>query len=461
MQDIFTSLEKEGKRYLAIRTGILSGSKAVRKLYRDKLPEGYVIQEDSYFSWKPGGWETLDNEICLIGDYLEGMPLSAVLQLPPSQSLRRIQELYNALTVAEQNSISPQEITFHSLFFLESGGILFIPAKLDTQHPVLSHPDCSTPSSAKTYAVTYLLYTILCGEQPYPEQRDTKGPSVFSSVEVISPLYFQPALSPEASHWITTGIKRPAANRIKPSNMDALFAEIFSKIDDGRIQFPINPAAGLDRERRKRDLKFHMAAGIHSRLPLLAVAGIVALIAGFFMVSGLGGNQNGLDFTSLDSTEIVQLYYSSLNTLDHETMEGITAERAASGEIREVLHVALNEKVQMAHSLGDGIVTPQEYLDGAELGQMQVVYGISDVSIERIEDNGTTRTYRVELIKWSPFQPPADSPDSPEQTIRPPDIDRIRRGDTLQLEYRDDQWYITSIAFELLEQLPVLERPES
>jgi hypothetical protein len=108
--------------------------------------------------------------------------------------------------------------------------------------------------------------------------------------------------------------------------------------------------------------------------------------------------------------EVVELFYTSINTLDNTTMEDCLDRKLDIAEVRETLHLYVISKVRMAYEGTSGFYSAQEWVDNGRppLEGTEMIYGIAELEINReMED-----TYRVTYEKWitsSGDDPEADS----------------------------------------------------
>lgn len=466
----FTRIEKQNQQYLAIRTGMKAGAKGIQKLYQDGLPQGYIIRDNQVTTWHSNGWHTQDNEIFLYGEYRSGTELSAIWNQDPVNGIRIIRQLHTALCTARNANSNLPVLSYHSVYLLDDGGFLFIPRRVaETIHSylspeesleevdALSHPGCTMPEHQHGFTLLSLLYSIICGEQPFAATSSLERTSLLTHYSVIPPHFFQPQIPLIISEEIATALMQPTEKMPTASKMESLLDTIQTAAEQNKLQFPPQPVEQLDKERKKRAYRYRMHAGIEANKGrLLLLAASIVVVATLFVTRTTSPSDSS-GHERLSAGDTVELFYESFNTLDHLVMDEITARGVASQEIREVMHMNLSSRLQRGYFQIDGIVTPQQYLAGVDLTETQQIYGISDLTIDRkplYDSTNGKQAFQVSFIHWSP-----QMHDDIESEILVSDIQRIKQYNRTTVEKSNrDRWIITSITTESTEELEPIKR---
>ncbi|MFW6362835.1 MAG: hypothetical protein ACOC0D_03220, partial [Spirochaeta sp.] len=443
----FTVIEKDGREHLAIRTGMKTGSKGVQKLYQEGLPKGYVISDDRITVWNAKGWQAIDGEIYLYGDYYKGEPLAEIENSPKLEALHYIERLHHALTIADQKHIEVPIISYRSVLFLESGGVLFIPARVaETIHSYLSsedalteverlsHPDCVRPEDKHGFTVLTLLYSLLCEEPPFPAENSLERTDLLSYYQVLPPEYFQAGLDTKVSRTIAAALCNPADKMPSPKRIYEILQHVRTLIEQEKIRFPPQPIPDLEKERRKRLFRHRFQASLQrNKTRWILIGGAVMLV--MLMLTTRYGSSDGPDYSVLNPEQVIESFYQGFNSRDHLMMDELTTEKAANTEIREVMQMYLTSSIQMGYTQQQGLLTPQEYMDAGEsAGPTQNVYGITELSLSHRQSDAEQEIYQVSFVKWNPLiEDYSDTPPGTEAELRGPDIERTRRVDRVRV----------------------------
>ncbi|MFQ3547707.1 MAG: hypothetical protein SNJ56_05160 [Termitinemataceae bacterium] len=152
-----------------------------------------------------------------------------------------------------------------------------------------------------------------------------------------------------------------------------------------------------DRERRdilrKRFLKKYRA------FIMLAVGGLAAM--GLIIYTVISDQQQKPTTRGLEPEAVVELYYRSFNTLDHQTMEACVQKGIGKQDIEGVINFFVISRVREAYERKTSIIDPETYRREYErlekLPPGLTVFGIADMQIEPTETVGTSRAIHRHL----------------------------------------------------------------
>jgi hypothetical protein len=134
---------------------------------------------------------------------------------------------------------------------------------------------------------------------------------------------------------------------------------------------------------------------------VLIVAAIAAA-AGIFSSTVLRNLLAPRSTRGLSPREVVETFYRSVNTLDHERMQDCIAGRAGRQLIDQVVHVYVVSRVNLGYE-GRSLIRSAEDWDRAGRPQVnppESVFGVTDLDIQPLE--GVEASFRVSYRLWIP-----------------------------------------------------------
>ncbi|GAB6091024.1 hypothetical protein [Spirochaeta dissipatitropha] len=460
MKNIF--VPDQSSHCLYILSGAESDSVESRRLYKQGLPEGTIIHFDDLevrnsTVWKPNIWTERGGEMALTGPYLEGLPFESILTDTFHAVIYKLRKLNSAYAYAEEHSIHLPAPGQESVYFLDNGSIFFVPRNLaysfepaDSQLPHIHSDHDHSPFCQ--YSILSLCTRLLSGTM----NQNT------DPYEGINPYYYQPGLPAEISEQINQSLLKKKT--LASEQIDGILETIDKLSAQQHFQLPPEESPKLQTAIRIYKIKTRISRFINQKRSKIYTSAVLLAAILFLYLSGLGTPLQEEDFSNLGPREIVRLYYESFNSLDHQTMDRITAGRTAQNEIRSILQIDLADKTSRGHTARRSIIAPEEYLEGNIPGRFQNIYGITDISIKELSRSTSSAEYYVEATQWAPAEISLSEVQNAEEyeriMLQSPDIRRIRRGDYLRLQYSRRGWQIQQLEFNQIEELPAILRSD-
>lgn len=170
-----------------------------------------------------------------------------------------------------------------------------------------------------------------------------------------------------------------------------------------------------------------------------AAAVAVVLLAAFSIVK----SRAALPTTAgMNPREVIETYYDSFGTLDHQLMEACVVRGAGKNDINMTANYFVINRVRQAYEANAPplLVSARQWQEAGGGPVDSQVFGVTGLALEPLtgEDSGAVR-YRAAYILWIPGQ------ENPETagTARLPQ--GYRHTDTITLERKKDKWRISKI----------------
>ena len=453
------TLRHEGKTYLGVPTGMTGGHHALKALTALRDQPGWIVQGNILKEWYFSDFIRNDGEVCLCGPFLKGTALDEILERKPEDSIPYISRLIRALLLLQERSIELFSFQSDGVLFLEDGGVFFFPPEImhkimDSRsqgykiqaHELINHPYLKGEERA-SFTIAILLYRLITGKFPFSGATDGEIRDKMRNFDVLSPHLVRPEIKPAISEsleksfgksktltlhdwdrivssWITEGIYR----EIPSEERDALLARAKEQEEKSILSY--------------RSRIFWEKNG--KKVLLISAAVIVfGLIAGSFVKRALEPRST----KGFSEEQVINAFYTSINTLDHMTMQDCVIGGAGKQEINEAINLYVISKQTTAYEGKSYIVPADEWVKKGkpELNPPYFVHGVTDLKITR-ERGGPEPVFLATYTRWSRKEvgegQPTDSTLSASTRIK----------DRLSLKQDKKDWVIFKI--DRLESIP-------
>src|SRR6056297_1500642 len=173
-----------------------------------------------------------------------------------------------------------------------------------------------------------------------------------------------------------------------------------------------------------------------------------ALIVLAFFASPFVKNAFEPDITEgLAPTEVIELFYLSQNSLDHEAMNECTSSSTGKAYINQVTTLFVISRVRQGIEMKDVFTSAPEWIAAGlpELKDSSFVFGISDL---KIRATGKNRQFEVSFIQWSTLPPKAEGLTSEEEMAEVASTGKVqafRVKETVNMTETSKGWKIDRI----------------
>ncbi|MFW5729231.1 MAG: hypothetical protein ACOCYG_06160, partial [Spirochaetota bacterium] len=429
-------IERHGNEYLGITTYIPTNSFAVTKLTTQRRDDGFIVRGEEVETWKANGFTEYAGRLFLYGPYLEGRTLSEIIRGNADDVLPYLSRLARAMQVLQsQRAITPY-IHTRGIIFLNGGGVLFLPRDLmksirDFQSPtdriefreLYRHPDVPTEQEP-SFALAVTAYRCLTGSFPYNAETEEDLRERMRTGHVERPMYIRPEIREDVSNTLHKALLDPSSHLPRLEEWEAHFSEWLREgpyqelPEERRLEIQAKAEAeraGLTRAFRRQEY-------FRRNWKKLVAITLVAILIGTIPATVIYNKLQPSPTAGLPPDEVVRAFYTSITTLDHQTMEGATVDGAGSALIDEVTGVYVFSRMRLAVELREAFADPQQWRDEGMplLEEGRSVYGIANFTVEaQRSPDPEEEVFRVRYEKWSPQQPADEDPTGAE--VRAPE----------------------------------------
>ncbi len=304
---------------------------------------------------------------------------------------------------------------------------------------IFYHPDLDNEKNT-SYFLGTVLYKILTGVFPFTGDTASEIHNQMRVKKLLAPSYLIPDLKPS----ISENIKRCLKEEKEPH----LSLEEWEKEAETYLQTGFKTEIDTDDKNRilikgqkiKENIdRSYKTGNFFRRNWRLMVVGAVSLIALLSVFGSILGNILKPPVTvGLAPEKVIELFYYSQNTFDHDVMEDCTTDDAGKGPINEAISLYVTSRVRSGYETGFRYITYEQWLKIKESGGTPTsdVYGIEKLVITKEE----TDVFTAEYEKWTP-----GVQQSASQSPKPVDPEGLYRKDRLFLLDTGDYWVIYKI----------------
>jgi hypothetical protein len=452
------TIHRDGETYSGFTTGIPTNSFTIRKLAGRSRESGFLVQSNGVFTWKPLGLVEHAGLMYVYGPQAPGIFLDQALSDTTRDRLADVTRIADALTALDERDELPPQIHTQCVVLLDEGGSLVLPAdvvRAIREHQDIgeqlrtverfTHPDRDGTENVGFFLAT-LTYHVLTDRFPFEAESAEELHSRIRGGKPVDPRFYRHSLNPrvaaaligtldgsryeaDASAWAEK-LREWAANGVDIE----LSAEERQKLEQEAQEH----VEKLDRAFRRKEFvrKYWKTA-----LLIAAIAAVVGIVPGTIVRNALKPRVTA-GFTP---AEVVTAFYTSINSLDHMTMEDTVIDGAGRGTIREVMNLFVIDRQRMSVELQSGFVDAQAWRDAGMpvLENGASPYGVANLTIESQPAPEGEQRFTATYERWRPAF--ADEP--PESNTAPsgPGYAGSMVTDDVRLRLDGEDWVIYSI----------------
>lgn len=410
------SIKKDNKIY----SGILL-DKSLKKLALSKLTENkeikcWVIGENDLEEKSFYGITFIKDDQFLYGPDFKGKSLLEILNKPGNKPEKLLIKLVESLILLRNKLGISTEIQSNSVYFLENGKILIISDDIFKKikdissqeynlntYSILNHPYLIDCEEHVSFTIGIILYKILTDTFIYNGKSEDEINSKIRNLEIIEPNLYQPKLKKEISDYLYNFFNRKNYTSVKLENWLKLlknwekqgyFVEVpVNEIDTKKNTLILKQSASLKKynskvfwEKNGKTIFITLTAS------LLSLILILYFLLNYFKPRSTKGYK---------PIEVVEAYYNSFNTLQHNVMEDCIINKADKGAIREVLTLFVANRQTMAYKNISYIIPAYTWDKQGRppLNAPYFLYGIINLKIESINGENNP-VFIADYEKW-------------------------------------------------------------
>jgi len=449
-------LGREGTDVLAIPVGVSRSEFVLTKLAELRKLPAQIIRDGEIAEWRFDGVLKHEGRLYLHGPYLGGVFLEEAIQKSFTAALPYLNRLIRALVALKGRGQILDFIQTDSVYFLEDGGILFLPPslmrELRSMHPepyklrvfeMINHPDIEDTQKSLSFSMAALLYRIILGRYPFEAESEEEIHNLIRHARLLPLSLIEPGFQEDLSKKILAGLNRgqdPAPSLeqwqeiLAACKREGLYRDI-TEMEREQIR------RRAQAELRKTDQAYRRKVFWQKHWKTVAIVAAAIVVAGALAGSLLKTVLAPRETRGFSPREVVETYYQSMNELNHIVMQDCVVDGAGKETIREVVNIYVLSRVSLGYE-GRSHIIPADLWDDQgrpELASPQTVYGITDLELQQ-ERGEPEPVFRASYTKWVP-EPEEELQSDPSAAKGPGFTSRaIRERVYLRLDRKD--WVI-------------------
>jgi hypothetical protein len=426
-------LVEHGVKYLAVPIGGTAKGTALTRILALKSSPGWIAGRGSVREWRFEGLMEKDGSALLYGPHLAGISLGAVLELPLPKALPYLSLLVGALGLLSERSVPWFALQSDAVLFAESGEVLFLPPDITREirdlstfalnrdtYESINHPDLKGEARA-SFSVASLLYRVITGRFPFTGNDAEELHEQARKLDFDAPAGIVPELAQEVSTLVMAGLgrsRRPAvslaewAERLETWQKQALFRVLAPEEKEKSRR-----EAGTRRQTSEKSFRRRMfweknwkIIGIVAFVVVATAAGIGSIVRNVLAPRVTHG---------YPPLKVVETFYTSMNSLDHQAMQACVIGKAGAGEINEVTMLYVTSRVTQGYQGKSTIISAEDWNKGGrpDIESPSTLYGVTGLSIMQ-EQGEPSPVFKVQYDKWNPASAP-DTGNAPRMDVAP------------------------------------------
>ncbi len=424
-------LLREDTEVLAIPVGVSRNEFVLTKLAELRKIPAQIIRNGEFTEWRFEGVLKHQGRLYLHGPYLGGVFLEEAIQKSFPAALPYLIRLIRALEALQRQGRILEFIQTDSVYFLEDGGILFLPPalmrELRSMHPepyklqvyeTINHPDIEEPEKSLSFSMAALLYRTILGRYPFEADKEEEIHNLVRHARLLPPNLIEPGLREDLSREILRGLNRGQ----EPAPSLKQWREILTRCKQEGVYRDITEMEReqiqrkAQAEQRKIDQGYRRKVFWQRHWKTVVIVSVVVVAAGALAGSLLKTVLAPRATRGFSPREVVETYYRSMNDMNHTLMEDCVVDGAGKETIREVVNIYVLSRVSLGYE-GRSHIIPADAWDAQgrpELSAPQTVYGITDLELQQ-ERGEPEPVFRVRYTRWIP-EPAEESPPNSSET---------------------------------------------
>jgi hypothetical protein len=466
------SVERDGETVTGITTGIPTNSFTIRKLASGRRDNGWITRGDELVEWHSRGLMEHSGHIYATGPEARGIFVDDALRDKTRDRVKDLVTIASALATLSGADISIGQIHTRCMLLLEDGGALVLPpdiAQAIREHQDLpgrlrttelfNHPD-QDPSNNAGFFLATITYFVLTGGYPFVADTAEELHGRIRSGKPVHARHRCLTLRTDISDTLASTLSGTAyesspavwAQRILRWSEEGFEAELAeAEREAARVE--------AEAEIQKIDRLFVRNESVRKNWrKWLIIAGIIVAV-GAVPATIIRTALQPRATEGLLPDQVVTVFYSSVNSLDHMTMEDAVVDKAGRALVREVTNMFVIDRqrmgVEMRSALVDAKVWREEGMPPIE--DNRTPYGTYNISLEPLDAPENEAAFRATYERWLPVS--AESPDGPQPLVS---YIGYLMTDELRLRMDKEDWVIYEITSLSVEELDMdLLRQES
>ena len=386
---------------------------------------GYIVRGSVIEEWQVAGRHEYRGRY-IIGPWLAGRSLESRLDDSGPAMLALIGRVVAALRAARTQGIEIDEIDASAVYLLDDGGVLLLPGSISSRqraciseaerrrgYEEINHPIWKGEANL-CFSAAVLAYRAVSGEHPF-RMHDEELPleelrQRMRTGDFIPLRYAAPAVAAdgfdELDQALATEDQSPGLEK-----MAELVHLLKGNLEAGETSSAdrVRREGEAERLRRRLTRKRRAEGFLRRNRVRLIVGALILAVVGSVAGTIIGNALEPPVTRGMSPEEVTRLFYTSMNSFDHMTMEDCVAGDAGKGYIREAMNLYVISRMRQGYEQGrNPYVDVQKWIDAGRppIDPEQALYGIGDLEIRQDGEAQFTVSYE----KWIPNTP--DTPDA-------------------------------------------------
>ena len=407
---------REGREVLVVPIGLGRNEFALTKLKALRTSPGFRIGADGPAERFLEGFYKDEGRLFLYGPWEPGLLLEEVLALGLPQALGFLARLAEALTALGDRL--PESLATDAVRFLDDGAVeLLSPAVMKQVRSLrpetlrrrtfeqVNHPDLKKPGDRLSYFLAALLYRLIAGEYPYAADTEEEVRRRTRELRPTPLTLARPDVKPEVEAAVLAGLGRGQGAAPSTAQWGELLCRsekdgLFRDLPEADRQ-ALAAQAARARATASRAYRRGVFWQRHWKTVLIAVAAAAAV--GVFSGTILKNLLKPRSTRGYSPLQVVETFYRSVNTLDHERMQDCVTGRAGKPLLDQVINVYVISRVNLGYE-GRSLIRSAEEWDKAgrpPVTPPESVFGITDLAITA-EGGEPQPVFRAAYRLWTP-----------------------------------------------------------
>lgn len=453
-----TELIEHGEKYIAVPVGDVARGTGLTRILALKGSPGWLVEGPSVREWRFEGIVEKSGSVFLYGAHVTGIPLSSILGMPVAQALPFLLRLVQTLTLLSERGMPRFPLQTDCVLFTGSDGVLFLPPDVLREirdhsafsltresYESINHPDLKGDAGV-SYSIAALLYRIITGAFPFTGESAEEMHEQARKLEINAPTGVVPELSAEVSALVMAGLgraRRPAVTLAEWADRLAAWQgqELLHAVSPGDREQAVRAAAARHQSASR---SFGRRVFWEKNWRVVAIVAVVVIAA----AAGVGSIVRNVLAPRVtrgySPARVVEAFYSSMNTLDHQTMQACVIGRAGREQINEVTTLYVTSRVTQGYEGRSNVLSAAEWdkQGRPKLVSPATLYGVTGLTLTE-EQPAPAPVFRVTYDKWNPA-PPSDTAAMPS-AVEPPKSEGHRITERVRMKQDRGDWVIDRI----------------
>jgi hypothetical protein len=417
---------REGREVLAIPIGLSRNQFALAKLSGLRTTPGFRVTPSGIEEWYVEGFFRLGERLALYGPFEPGVFLEEILDRGVEECLPYLIRLLEALLALGERL--PAALQTDAVRFIHDGAVLLLPEAIMKQvrallpeshrlrtYELLNHPDLTKPEARLSFSIAALLYRLIGGEYPFNAASEEEVRYRIRQLSPVPLALVRPGLKDEVAAAVGAGLGqgREAAPTLQQwlANLRRWQAEGLYRALTEAERSELEKEARRRSDQASRSFRRRVFWQRHWKTVLIAVG--VAAAVGIFSGTMLKNILKPRSTRGYTPAQVVETFYRSINSLDHERMQDCVTGRAGKELIAQVINVFVINRVSLGYEGRSHLIPADEWdrKGRPEVAPPDTVFGITDLVI-RQEQGGPEARFQVSYTRWQP-QPEGENAAGP------------------------------------------------